>query len=126
MKNYEILLIRHGDNITELIKQGLYPDVGRFYTFDPPAREGENRIEFVARCIKALDEIFLDMSSTGLARSAVITHIGVIMTLLGACGFPKGDPVDFMLQTGEGWLIKMSAYLWQKGNVFEIIGKLSL
>ena len=89
----------------------------------PPG--GESHAEFTTRCIKGIEEVFADMSRSEINKSAVITHAGVIVTLLSGCGLPKGTPADFVLNPGEGWLIRMSTYLWQKGNVFEIVGKLS-
>jgi predicted adenine nucleotide alpha hydrolase (AANH) superfamily ATPase len=79
---------------------------------------------FTARCVKGIGEIFADMSRSEIYRAAVVTHIGVIVTLMAGCGLPKFPPDKYALEQGEGWLISMSSYLWQKGSVFEIVGKL--
>ncbi|MDR0223333.1 MAG: histidine phosphatase family protein [Oscillospiraceae bacterium] len=100
---------------TEWIKGGM----------DARAPGGESHGEFTLRCLDGLNEVFTDMTRSGTGTAAVITHAGVIVNLLTGCGFPKGRPADFAPEQGEGWLIGVSAYLWQKGNVFEIIGKLT-
>jgi hypothetical protein len=145
LKNYEILLIRHGVN------QQSYPNVGRVYTSphadcvnaaqlfypghtlhtalnfrgrDSGNSGGESDKEFAVRCVAGLNQLFSDITQGGIEKSALITHDEIIVTLMAGCGVPKMPPTDFILQPGEGWLIKMSAFLWQKGYAFEIVGKL--
>ncbi|MCL2634347.1 MAG: hypothetical protein FWD34_07550 [Oscillospiraceae bacterium] len=143
MKNYEIYLIRHGENSLP------YPNVGKVYvspniactiaaqSFYPkhtlhtamdfrerdPAETDE---QFALRCVCALNLLFSDLTRSGITKAAIITDEEAIVTLVAGCGLPKGDPVEFMLEPGEGWLISMCTYLWQKGNTFEIVGKLTL
>ena len=88
----------------------------------PPG--GEKFGDFSLRCISGLDVIFSDMMKKELTRAAVITHGGVITNLLAGFGLPKGKPADFMLPPGGGYEIILSAFLWQKGPVFEISGRL--
>ncbi len=88
----------------------------------PPG--GESFGDFSLRCISGLDIIFSDMMKKELTRAAVITHGGVITNLLTGFGLPKGKPADFMCAPGGGFEIILSAFLWQKGPVFEISGKL--
>ncbi|MCL2071336.1 MAG: epoxyqueuosine reductase QueH [Oscillospiraceae bacterium] len=152
MRNYEIFFIRDGGDINNLIKQGYHPNVGRVYTspqkscietagliyphhelykvenlreydFERMQPKSETPV-FTQRCVKGIEEIFADMSRAGIYKAAAVTHLGVIVTLLAGCGIPKAPPTDFEIEPGEAWLISMSAYLWQKGNVFEIVGKL--
>jgi hypothetical protein len=143
MKNYEILLIKHGEPI------GDYPHVGRVYTsphadcvesaqsmypeqtlhtaFNLRGRDSdESHEEFAVRCVAGLNQLFTDLTRTQIGKAALITHDETIVTLMAGCGLPKSEPTDYILEPGEGWLIRMSAYLWQKGYAFEIIGKLSL
>jgi hypothetical protein len=87
---------------------------------------GESNEEFAVRCVAGLNQVFTDMTSSNTAKAALITCDEVIVTLMAGCGLPKYDPADFILEAGEGWLISMSAYLWQKGYAFEITGKLSV
>ena len=147
MKNYEIFLIRQG----AALSAKYYPNVGKVY-IAPGQSELANSIYrhhtpyiinnlreydfnesraasdspiFTGRCVKGLEEIFADMCRTGVYKSAVIASMGVIVTLLAGCGLPKAAPSEFEIEPGEAWLISMSTYLWQKGQVFEIIGRLT-
>lgn len=88
----------------------------------PPG--GESFGDFSLRCISGLDIIFSDMMKKELTRAAVVTHGGVITNLLTGFGLPKGKPADFMCAPGGGFEIILSAFLWQKGPVFEISGRL--
>lgn len=92
--------------------------------YDAAAPGGESFGEFTLRCIDGLEEVFRDMMKEHISRAAVITHAGVIMNLLAGYGLPKGKPADFSLGQGEGFVINLSTFLWQKGPVFEIVGKL--
>lgn len=88
----------------------------------PPS--GESYADFQLRCIEGLDAIFRDMMKMDIARAACVTHAGVITNLLCGYGLPKGRPADFMCSPGDGFEIVLSAFLWQKGPVFEISGRL--
>lgn len=88
----------------------------------PP--NGEKFGEFTLRCIEGLDSVFTDMMSREIQHAAVITHGGVITNLLAGWGLPKGKPADFMCGPGEGFLITLNTFLWQKGPTFEISGRL--
>ncbi len=88
------------------------------------APRGESYEEFTLRCIDGLEEIFKDMMHDKISTAAVITHAGVIMTLLSGLGLPKGKPADFALNQGEGYMINMTPFLWQRGQTFEIVGKI--
>lgn len=92
--------------------------------FQAKAPGGESNEEFTLRCLNGLDEILKDMMKEQITRAAAIAPGGVIMTLLSGFGLPKGKPGDFALKPGEGYMINMSAFMWQKGPAFEIIGKL--
>lgn len=93
--------------------------------YDAAAPGGESFGEFTLRCIEGLEEVFKDMMKEHISRAAVITHGGVIMNLLSGYGLPKAKPADYSLKQGEAFAINLSVFLWQKGPLFEIIGKLS-
>ena len=92
--------------------------------FQAKAPGGETMEEFTLRCIDGLEEIFKDMMHEQITKAAVITHGGVIMNLCSGYGLPKGRPADFAIGQGECIEIALSTFLWQKGPVFEIIGRI--
>lgn len=89
----------------------------------PP--NGEKYGDFVLRCVEGLDTIFNDMMQHKITRAACVTHAGVITNLLCGCGLPKGQPADFLCDPGNGFEIILTPFLWQKGPVFEISGRLA-
>lgn len=92
--------------------------------YDAAPPNGESYGHFAIRCLDGLEFIFKDMMKNDLGAAAVITHSGVIMNLLAGYGLPKLRPADFALEQGEGFEIHLSTFLWQRGPVFEIKGKL--
>ena len=55
----------------------------------PPG--GETGLQMAERLMKALSEIFAHMMQNRITSAAVVTHGGVIMTLLTAFGYPKRE-----------------------------------
>ncbi len=92
------------------------------YDACPP--HGESFGDFTIRILDGLEEVFKDMMKEQISRAAVITHAGVIMNLLSGYGLPKAAPANFAVNQGEGFQINLSTYLWHRGPVFEIIGRL--
>lgn len=88
----------------------------------PP--NGEKFGDFQLRCIEGLDTVYKDMMRSEVHYAACVTHGGVITNLLCGFGLPKGKPKDFMCAPGEGFEIVLTAFLWQKGPVFEITRKI--
>lgn len=92
------------------------------YEAAPPG--GESYGHFAIRCLDGLEFIFKNMMKEDVTSAAVITHSGVIMNLLAGYGLPKMRPIDFAVDQGEGYEIHLSTFLWQRGPVFEIKGRL--
>jgi hypothetical protein len=86
--------------------------------------KGEDNEIFALRCVAALNQIFVDLTRADVQRAAVVMNEEAIVTLAAGCGMPRYDPLTYRLEPGEAWVIRMSAYLWQKGHVFEVAGKL--
>ncbi len=92
------------------------------YEAAPPG--GESYGHFAIRCLDGLEFIFKNMMKEDITSAAVITHSGVIMNLLAGYGLPKMRPIDFAVNQGEGYEIHLSTFLWQRGPVFEIKGRI--
>lgn len=109
--------------------QAQLQDLGAYTEWIKGGREaappnGERYGDFVLRCVAGLGEIFDDMMKHEIYRAACITHAGVITNLLCGCGLPKGRPADFLLEPGDGYEIILTPFMWQKGPLFEISGRL--
>lgn len=86
----------------------------------PP--QGESVKEVQLRIFKALREIITDMMQEDLLHCAMITHSGIISNMLAGFGLPKLSPQELQCQPGEGYDIHITADLWQRSQVFEILG----
>ena len=53
---------------------------------------------------------------------AVITHGGIISTMLAGFGLPKIPVQQLQCDFGEGYDIHVTADLWQRSQAFEILG----
>ena len=87
--------------------------------FTPP--NGENGLEFAGRIARGINEVFTDMMKRQITQAAVLTHGGVIMTLLATYGFPREEMGRWATENGCGYTIQMSPQMWQRDGVFEIV-----
>ena len=90
----------------------------------PDARppKGESLQEVQLRIFKALREIIRDMMQEDLLHCAVITHGGIISTMLAGFGLPTIPVQQLQCDFGEGYDIHVTADLWQRSQAFEILG----
>lgn len=90
---------------------------------DNPPENGESIRSMIERSYEGISFIIEDMMREGFTSAAVFTHGGIIMNLLSCFGIPKGKPMDFPCDFAEGYEIMTNAQLWQRDNVFEIMGR---
>ena len=85
------------------------------------APEGEDNKEFAVRVCVGLRQIVEDMMSHNITNAAVITHGGVIMTLLDACALPRRRKFEWLCDSGHGYTIKITPSLFHSSGVVEVI-----
>lgn len=85
-------------------------------------RGGETGEEFATRVIEACDRIFRDMMENDITDVAVVTHGGVIMTLMTALGLPKRQFKEWTTANGRGYTVIMTPQMWMRDRAFEIAG----
>lgn len=90
---------------------------------DNPPPNGESLRHMIERTFSGLNLIIMDMMKENIHEAGVVTHSGIIMNTLACFGLPKMKPMEFACEPGEGWVVNVSAMLWQNGNTFEILGK---
>ena len=61
---------------------------------------------------------------SGDTSAVLVTHGGVIMTLLAAYGLPRAKMTDWMCENGEGYSIRIDPMLWSRGMAAEVYQKL--
>lgn len=108
-----------GRTVEELAGDGRYQSwIESSMRTSPPG--GETGEGFASRISEALEGIFADMMAQGIEHAAVITHSGVIMTLLSALGLPRGEAGKWYTNSGMGYTILMSPQMWMRDRLFEV------
>ena len=87
----------------------------------PP--RGESNADFVRRVCKIFESIVEGLMETGSTECAVVTHGGVIMTLLAVYGLPQAKPFEWAMENGCGYSVRVTPMLWQRGKVTEVFSR---
>lgn len=82
---------------------------------------GESNGEFAHRVCSAFEKIVEGLIKTGTEQAAIVTHAGVIMTLLSAYGLPEAPMNQWMMDPGYGYTIRITPAVWMRGNKVEVI-----
>lgn len=86
----------------------------------PPG--GEPTQDFTQRVVDALDSVFRRMTGERVTSAAVITHGGVIMTLLSVVGLPKLPLHQWTVSNGTGYTLLMNTQMWMRDRKAEVYG----
>ncbi len=84
----------------------------------PPG--GESNGEFASRVCASFENIVENMMKTGIRSSVIVSHGGVIMTLLTAYGLPRANFYDWLVGNGRGYSLRITPSLWMSGKVAEV------
>ena len=84
----------------------------------PP--RGESNADFVRRICRMFESIVEGLMKTGTTDCAIVTHGGVIMTLLAVYGLPQAKPFEWAMENGCGYSIRITPMLWQRDKVTEV------
>ena len=87
----------------------------------PP--RGESNADFVRRVCKIFESIVEGLMKTGSTECAIVTHGGVIMTLLAVYGLPQAKPFEWAMENGCGYSVRVTPMLWQRGKVTEVFSR---
>ena len=88
----------------------------------PP--RGESNADFVRRICRIFESIVEGLMKTGTTECAIVTHGGVIMTLLAVYGLPQAKPFEWTMDNGFGYSLRITPMLWQHGKVCEVFAKI--
>ena len=91
-------------------------------TVKPP--RGESNADFVRRICKMFESIVEGLMKTGTTESVIVTHGGVIMTLLAVYGLPQAKPFEWVMENGCGYSVRITPMLWQRGKETEVFQKI--
>lgn len=80
--------------------------------------------EIQKRVTKTFDSVVESMMRRGVTSATIFTHGGVIMTLLYCYGLPKAEFLDWMVDNGCGYSVRITPGLWMRDKVFEVYDKI--
>jgi len=78
--------------------------------------------EFAERVGFALNAILMNMSAEHYAEAAVVTHGGVLMSMLSRFALPPRPMGEWAVANGCGYTIRTSTQMWMRDETFEILG----
>ena len=84
----------------------------------PP--RGESNADFTRRICRMFESIVDGLMKTGTTESVIVTHGGVIMTLLAVYGLPQAKPFEWTMDNGFGYSLRVTPMLWQRDKVCEV------
>lgn len=87
---------------------------------------GESNEEFAKRVCDCFVKIVDGIIKSDADDTAVITHGGVITTILSNCGLPEALPHEWMTPSGCGYTVRITPQLWFSGRKFEVIEEIPL
>lgn len=88
----------------------------------PP--NGESTAEFMQRVCAAFENFVNDRMKEGTEESVLVTHGGVIMTILAAYGLPRAPFYDWMCDNGCGYSLRITPSLWMRQPIAEVYNTL--
>ena len=102
----------------ELFKRWLAGDPGA----KPP--RGESNADFTRRVCLMFENIVDGLMKTGTTDAVIITHGGVMTTLLSVYGIPQAKPFDWVCDNGFGYSLRITPILWQRDKVAEVFDRI--
>lgn len=85
---------------------------------------GESSKDFIDRISSAMELIVDDMMSNDIKEAAIITHGGIISTLLSKYAYPKRGINEWIVENGRGFTVLIHGSYWQRDKVMEIYDKI--
>ncbi len=84
----------------------------------PPG--GESGPVFFRRVCAGFEMLVQNMVALGKTSAVLVTHTGVMTSLLAAYGLPKAQPLDWMCRPGCGYSLRITPSLWMRSRVLEV------
>lgn len=82
---------------------------------------GETNAEFVQRVCEAFEKVINGCISEGVTDIAIVTHAGVIMTILTCYGIPEAPMAHWQMDFGYGYKLRITPSVWMRGNKLEVV-----
>lgn len=85
---------------------------------------GESNGKFSTRICNGFIKIIEGLLKTGTRECAIITHGGIIMSLLAAFGLPEAPITDWRTPSGCGYTLSLNASIWSRLRKVEVIDEI--
>ncbi len=85
-----------------------------------PPPGGESGKTFASRIGRGFEHLVETMSAEGTTHAAVVTHGGVIMTILAMYGLPQAPSYQWRMDNGYGFSVRVNPFLWMRERVVEV------
>ncbi len=82
---------------------------------------GESNADFAKRVCETFTKIAQGILQAGTDNVAIITHGGVIGTILANFGIPEASVTEWLTPSGCGYTLSLSHFLWMSGQKLEVI-----
>lgn len=87
---------------------------------------GESNKDFQGRICSCFCKIVEGLFKTGTTKAAIVTHGGVISTLLSCYGLPQAPMHEWMMPNGCGYCVRITPMLWSGGQKMEVFEELPI
>lgn len=88
---------------------------------EPPF--GESNEAFAKRICSCFEKIVEGLMKTGTTKAAIVTHGGIIASLLSAYGIPEAPMHEWITPNGCGYEVRLTPSIWMRGQKFEVIAE---
>lgn len=85
-----------------------------------PPPNGESGKDFARRVSKGFEHLVNQLLKDGVTNSAIITHGGVIMTILAMYGIPQAPAHQWRMDSGYGFSVRVTPFLWSRDKIVEV------
>lgn len=91
---------------------------------DVTPKGGESLKEFTDRVLIAFEKFVELVVKNDYKNTVIVTHGGVIMTILAAYGLPRAKFYDWVVNNGCGYSIRIMPSLWMRQKIGEVYAKI--
>ncbi|MEE0981250.1 MAG: histidine phosphatase family protein [Acutalibacteraceae bacterium] len=85
---------------------------------------GESNEDFSQRIAQTMVKVIDGVIQSGITKTAIVTHGGVIMALLAMFGLPEASMHEWLTPGGCGYTIRVTPSLWSQGRKFEVFAQI--